>query len=112
MDFRKGTDGFAELRQREPCSHAFHVRMEVSPEGLRLVETRFAHRRCDRGHRRPILLAANLLAAVVAGGLIFAAWSSDVEPRRVNISILVAGGVIGWTVGILLTPVTPTEGVQ
>src|SRR5262245_28229759 len=53
-----------------------------------------------------------VLAAVVAGGLIFAAWSQDLEPRRVNISILIAGGVIGWTAGILLTPVTNKELLQ
>jgi len=46
-------------------------------------------------------------------GIIYAALAmktpADVSPRQLNLVILIAGGLIGWVVGMLITPVSPKE---
>ena len=50
-----------------------------------------------------------LLAALVAGALVWAALGF--ADTRLNIILLVTGGLIGWIIGILLTPL-PKEALR
>ena len=46
-------------------------------------------------------------------GIIYAALAmkspADVSPRQLNLVILIAGALIGWVVGMLITPVSPKD---
>lgn len=46
-------------------------------------------------------------------GIIYAALAmkapADVSPRQLNLVILIAGGLVGWVVGMLITPISPKE---
>jgi hypothetical protein len=52
-------------------------------------------------------------AALCALGMVYAALAmktpADVSPRQLNLVILIAGGLVGWLVGMLITPVAPKE---
>jgi hypothetical protein len=50
-------------------------------------------------------------AAAVVVGLIWASLDIN-NPKSLNIALLIAGGLIGWTVGILITPKGPPEVLQ
>ena len=50
------------------------------------------------------------LAALVLVGMIFGTWDpTNWSAMRLNIWILIAGGLIGWGVGMLMTPVSKHE---
>ena len=46
-------------------------------------------------------------------GIIYAALATktpaDLSPRQLNLVILIAGGLVGWVIGMLITPVTPKD---
>ena len=46
-------------------------------------------------------------------GIVYAALAmktpADVSPRQLNLVILIAGGLVGWVVGMLITPVSPKD---
>ena len=46
-------------------------------------------------------------------GIIYAALAmktpAEMSPRQLNLVILIAGALIGWVVGMLITPVSPKE---
>jgi hypothetical protein len=46
-------------------------------------------------------------------GILYAALATktppDMSPRQLNLVILIAGGLVGWIVGMLITPVSPKE---
>jgi hypothetical protein len=48
-------------------------------------------------------------------GILYAALATktpaDVSPRQLNLVILIAGGLVGWVVGMLITPVSPKDQV-
>ena len=52
-------------------------------------------------------------AALCLLGIVYAALAmktpEDVSPRQLNLVILIAGGLVGWVVGMLITPVSPKE---
>jgi xanthosine utilization system XapX-like protein len=52
-------------------------------------------------------------AALCVLGIIYAALAmktpADLSPRQLNLVILIAGGLVGWVVGMLITPVSPKE---
>jgi hypothetical protein len=52
-------------------------------------------------------------AALCVLGIIYAALATktpaDMSPRQLNLVILIAGGLVGWIVGMLITPVSPKE---
>ena len=52
-------------------------------------------------------------AALCVLGILYAALATktpaDVSPRQLNLVILIAGGLVGWVVGMLITPVSPKE---
>jgi hypothetical protein len=54
-------------------------------------------------------------AALCVLGIFYAALASktpaDLSPRQLNLVILIAGGLVGWVVGMLITPVSPKDPV-
>jgi hypothetical protein len=54
-------------------------------------------------------------AALCVLGIIYAALAmktpAELSPRQLNLVILIAGGLIGWVVGMLITPVSPKDQV-
>ena len=34
---------------------------------------------------------------------------ADLSPRQLNLVILISGGLVGWVVGMLITPVSPKD---
>jgi hypothetical protein len=52
-------------------------------------------------------------AALCVLGIIYAGLATktpaDMSPRQLNLVILIAGGLVGWVVGMLVTPVSPKE---
>jgi xanthosine utilization system XapX-like protein len=46
-------------------------------------------------------------------GIVYAALAmktpADLSPRQLNLVILISGGLVGWVVGMLITPVSPKE---
>jgi xanthosine utilization system XapX-like protein len=46
-------------------------------------------------------------------GIVYSALAmktpADVSPRQLNLVILIAGGLVGWVVGMLITPISPKE---
>jgi hypothetical protein len=46
-------------------------------------------------------------------GILYAALATktpaDVSPRQLNLVILIAGALVGWVVGMLITPVSPKD---
>jgi hypothetical protein len=54
------------------------------------------------------------LALFAAAAIVWAAWGlgEGTSPRRLNLLLAIAGGLIGWVVGILITPLSPGEQTQ
>jgi hypothetical protein len=54
-------------------------------------------------------------AALCVIGIIYAALAmttpAELSPRQLNLVILIAGGLVGWVVGMLITPVSPKDQV-
>lgn len=50
----------------------------------------------------------NLLGLIVTIALVWAAWGIGTSPR-LNILLLIGGGLTGWVCGILITPLTKGE---
>jgi hypothetical protein len=52
-------------------------------------------------------------AGLCVFGIVYAALAmktpADLSPRQLNLVILISGGLIGWVVGMLITPVSPKE---
>ena len=52
-------------------------------------------------------------AALCICGIIYAALAmktpADLSSRQLNLVILIAGGLVGWVVGMLITPVSPKD---
>jgi hypothetical protein len=48
-------------------------------------------------------------------GIVYAALATktpaDLSPRQLNLVILIAGGLVGWVIGMLITPVSPKDPV-
>ena len=45
-------------------------------------------------------------------GIVYAALTMktpDVSPTQLNLVILIAGGLVGWVIGMLITPVSPKD---
>jgi hypothetical protein len=46
-------------------------------------------------------------------GIVYAALamktSADLSPRQLNLVILISGGLVGWVVGMLITPISPKD---
>ena len=46
-------------------------------------------------------------------GIVYAALAmktpADLSPRQLNLVILISGGLVGWVVGMLITPVSPKD---
>ena len=52
------------------------------------------------------------LGVVAAGGLLWVAFGLGTKPSHLNVLLLIAGALIGWAVGILITPISAQEAVQ
>jgi xanthosine utilization system XapX-like protein len=52
-------------------------------------------------------------AGLCVFGIVYAALAmktpADLSPRQLNLVILISGGLVGWVVGMLITPVSPKE---
>jgi xanthosine utilization system XapX-like protein len=52
-------------------------------------------------------------AGLCVFGIVYAALAmktpADLSPRQLNLVILISGGLVGWVVGMLITPVAPKE---
>lgn len=52
-------------------------------------------------------------AALCVIGIVYAALATktpaDVSPRQLNLVILITGALVGWVVGMLITPVSPKD---
>jgi hypothetical protein len=46
-------------------------------------------------------------------GILYAALATktpaDLSPRQLNLVIIIAGGLVGWVVGMLITPISPKD---
>jgi hypothetical protein len=52
-------------------------------------------------------------AALCVLGIVYAALATktpaDLSPRQLNLVILISGGLVGWVIGMLITPSSPKE---
>jgi xanthosine utilization system XapX-like protein len=52
-------------------------------------------------------------AGLCVFGIVYAALAmktpADLSPRQLNLVILISGGLVGWVVGMLITPVSPKD---
>jgi xanthosine utilization system XapX-like protein len=52
-------------------------------------------------------------AGLCVFGIVYAALAmktpADLSPRQLNLVILISGGLVGWVVGMLITPISPKE---
>ena len=54
-----------------------------------------------------------VFAVLVLIGAVYGTWDPvDPQARRLNVWVVIAGGLIGWGIGMLMTPITEPEKAQ